>query len=865
MSPRPSIAHYRIISKLGEGGMGEVWRANDTKLKRDVAIKILPPDFAEDRDRMARFTREAQVLASLNHPNIASIYGVEERALVMELVDGETLPRGLPADRVLEYAGQIAEGLEYAHEHGIVHRDLKPANIKVTPEGRVKILDFGLAKAVDTEKKSEPDAPTITAGATLAGVALGTPAYMAPEQARAQSVDRRADIWAFGVILYEMLTGKRLFSGSTVTDTLANILMAEPDLSAVSPQFRPIVYRCLRKDVRHRWQSIGDVRIALEESALSRPEGAVAVQRSSLGPWIIAAVLTVVLLAVGLLYWRNSRPLRPSMMRFTDDLGIELSANGIALSPDGSRLAFVPSDLRLHVRSLDKTKDVILDGTEGAVRPFFSPDGAWIGFFAGRKIKKVAVQGGAPITICDASNALGASWGSDGNIVFTPDNRSGLVSVPNTGGQPTPITHLNPKRNDATHRYPQILPGARAVLFTNGPPGDYEDASIEAAVLKTGERKVVYHGGYHGRYLESGHLVFLHEGELFAAPMNPDRLELTGPPTPILDDVSSFSSSANADFDFARTGTFVYIPARNSQPLLLEWMDATGKLERTNAPPKSYLPPIRVSPDGTRFAVIVQDGGARNLWIYDSRHDRMFPITAGKIVVVASTWSADGGHVIFQTGTAPVNDIIWARADGGGQPTPLLQKVAVSTFPDLSVSSDGKQLAFTSARGIETTHLDLSDPEHPRADPPRPFDAGPGRVSQPAFSPDRRWLAYVSDESGRAEVYVTAFSGPGGKWLISKNGGSSPTWSHSGHELFYQASSGRIMSVNYVAKPESFEADPPRPWSDRVLRSRNLAMGPDPRRFAVAMAADESSEKPETHVVFLLNFFDDLRRKAAAK
>jgi serine/threonine-protein kinase len=509
-----------------------------------------------------------------------------------------------------------------------------------------------------------------------------------------------------------------------------------------------------------------------------------------------------------------------------------------------------------------------LSGTEGAAIPFFSPDGAWIGFFAGGKLKKVAVHGGTPITLCEAVNILGASWGEDGNIVFTPSNRSGLLRVPDAGGKPEPLTHLDARKNEQTHRFPQVLPGAQAILFTMGTPGNVDDASIEAQVLKTGERKTVYRGGYHGRYLPSGHLVFMHEGNLFAAPMDLKRLELIGPAVPILDDVGNSPTSGSAEFDFSETGTLAYIPGAGSRMQALAWMDASGKLERMSAPPKSYKLPIRVSPDGTRLALIIHDGSFDNLWVYDWQRNRLSPITFGKNSVFGLAWSPDGRHLAFKVSGEMGNWAYWARADGAGQPFRLLEKIFTN---DLAISPDGKRLAFTSSNDpqtggiIQTVLLDLGDPEHPKAGKPEPFPTGSGRNTELAFSPDGRWLAYASTASGAPEVFVSPFPGPGGKWPVSNGQGNHPVWSRTAQELFYQDAPGRMMVVTYTTKGDSFEADPPRVWTDRALPHRNNALAPDGKRFAVVIPADESAGKAPTHVVFLLNFFDELKRRVPVK
>jgi serine/threonine-protein kinase len=858
MTPQQQIGHYRILSKLGEGGMGAVYRADDTRLHREVAIKVLPEHFRADAARMARFEREAQLLASLNHPHIAQIYGIEEGAIVMELVAGEELKGPVPIDTAIAYARQLADALEAAHEKGIVHRDLKPANIKITPDGVLKVLDFGLAKAAADEpaasSASPTVSPTLSLGMTQAGMILGTAAYMSPEQARGKTVDKRADIWAFGVVLYEMLTGEALFTGETVSDTLATVLTREPDFERVPARMRRLLRRCLEKDPRKRLRDIGDAWDLLDE-----PKEARTGTRGRF--WPAAAALFALAAAVaGGVAWRAMRTSPQPLLRFSDDLGLETGSVGIALSRDGTRVAFVGADGRLYVRLLGNPRSVSLAGTENALRPFFSPNGEWVGFASAGQIKKVAVQGGTPIVLCEAANMLGASWGEDGHIVFSANNRSGLWRVADGGGKPEEITRLDTTRGEVTHRFPQILPGGKAVLFTIGTPGDYEDSTIEAHVFQTGQRKVIYRGGYHGRYLPSGHLLYIHNGTLFAAPMDARRLELTGPPVPILDDVESVPGSAAASFGLSETGTLAYVPAPNSALLSLGWVDDGGKIEPMNAPAKKYKLPLALSPDGTRLALVIEEDRVRNLWVYDWRRDRLFPVTFGKGEVTSATWFPDGKHLVFAAqGTGWGSAVYWTRADGGGQPEKLLDVISSLTASRLSVAPDGRRLAYSVPTGIQLVPVDLSQPEHPKAGSPAPLKLA--RALSAAFSPDGRLVAYVSDESGRAEVYVSSLEGAGGKWMVSSGGATRPEWAPNGKELFYQSATGQIMYVTYTASHDSFESDRPRVWLDRPLPLFNIALAPDGRRIAIALPPEGMSQKPSTHMMFLLNFFDELKRK----
>ena len=549
MAAGSRLGPYEILAPIGAGGMGEVYRVKDTKLDREVAIKVLPVAVAQDSERLARFEREAKVLAALNHPNIAQIYGLEEssgvRALVMELVPGETIKGPLPLETALNYAKQIAEALEAAHDKGIVHRDLKPANIMITPGGVVKLLDFGLA-AVAPGSPGDSDSsnsPTLTIAITQVGWIMGTVAYMSPEQARGQPVDKRADIWAFGVVLYEILTGKQAFQGATTTDILAAVVKGEPTLDALPAHLRPVIERCLRKDPRKRWRDVGDVRIALEEGI--QVAEAPANLRSWL-PWAAASILTVALIIAGIALWRATRPVQHSMMRLSVDLGQSVSIQtnsgaNVIVSPDGTRLVFASKgpdgEARLSTRLLSQPQATPLSGTEGARGDaFFSPGGDWIGFFADGKLKKISVQGGAPVTLCDALNPRGASWGDDGNVVFAPNIRGGLVRVSSNGGTPQSVTEL--MAGEVTHRWPQVLPAAKGLLFTAANTPNYENASIDIQSLKGALRKTLHKGGSYGRYVPSGHLVYIHQGALFARAFDLDRMEVTGPAAPILDDVA---------------------------------------------------------------------------------------------------------------------------------------------------------------------------------------------------------------------------------------------------------------------------------------------------------------------------------------
>ena len=571
------LGPYEIVAPIGAGGMGEVYRVRDIKLKREVALKVLPDGFAQDAERMARFEREACVLAALNHPNIAHIYSVEERALVMELVEGETLSGPLPVETALNYARQIAQALEYAHEKGVIHRDLKPANIKVTPEGVVKLLDFGLAKAIEDPAGPADDpsvSPTLTLGATRVGMIMGTAAYMSPEQASGKTADRRADTWSFGAVLYEMLAGKKAFEGESISDTLASVLKLDPDwdaLPAPTPaSIRKLVRRCLTKDRKQRLQAIGEARIAIDEAQNGVPQDAVTergVSRHSTGPWVAAVVLGAVAAFTSWFAWRATRLADHPLVRLDVDLGADIAlpvtsgGSSVTISPDGTRLAYASgTPTKLFIRRLDQSKATELRGTEEATRPFFSPDGLWVGFLAGSRLNKVSVEGGAVIPLGDFPNFAGASWGEDGSILVSGAFSKGLMRIPAGGGPPETVEGLG--NGELALALPQILPGGKAILFAAAPTFDPDTYTIEVFTLADRHRKIVARGGATPRYLGTsngaGHLIYVNREVLFAIPFDLDKLETRGTPVPILDDVAYESTTRTGQFNFSRTGTLVY-------------------------------------------------------------------------------------------------------------------------------------------------------------------------------------------------------------------------------------------------------------------------------------------------------------------
>ncbi len=859
LAPGQMVAHYRLAAKIGEGGMGEVYRAVDTKLGRSVAIKVLPTAFAGDPDRMARFRREAQALATLNHPNIAAIYGVEDRALVMELVEGETLHGPLPVPVALNYARQITEALDYAHEKGIVHRDLKPANIKITAEGVVKILDFGLAKIVEPLDKStgSDHSPAVTLQATEAGIIMGTAAYMAPEQARGQPVDRRADIWAFGVVLYEILSGHRPFAGNSVSDTLAEVLTREPDWSLLPKDtphhVRRLLRRCLERDRRKRLRDLGD---AWTESDSVPVEPRAGLARAWL-PWLAAALFGLIAAVAVWALWQVRRPVhdRPSLRL---DLEVGEPAFDLAISPDGMRVVYSRALLGgglLVARRLDEDKSTTLAGTEGAMAPFFSPDGKWIGFFSGRKLRKVASGGGVPITLCDAPNGRGGSWDEDDTMVVSLNITSGLSRVPAAGGKPLPLT--DEAQGSITHRWPQVLPRGKGIVFTSG-----DGHQFSVWVVKPGSvrPRMLIRNSSGARYLDSGHLVYFHQGSLIAAPFNLDRLELEGPGVSLVSGIAQVAT-LKPEFEISKSGTLIYRRGSSQVNRVVSWLDSTGKVEPLLSNPARYLTP-KLSPDGKRLAVTIEQGDGANVWVRDLSRETMTPMPVAAEYQFCPLWMPDGEYLFFQSG----GKLAWARADGGGK-TEFVEDTR-QAYP-WSFSADGKRLYFHQATEGDyhawEAAIDRSGASWSLK--MRRLPGPQGDVNFPAISPDGRWLAYAAGY----QVYVAVMTQDGqlggGKWQVSNSRGGLPIWSGAGHDLFYYAFNQGIMVVPYSVKGAVFVPEKPRIWSDRLLAAGTgqsiYDLAPDGKRAVALMSAEEGPTKPETHVRVMLNVGEEVRRREA--
>jgi len=893
LSVGDKLGRYEILAPLGAGGMGEVYRAKDTRLKREVAVKVLPEACARDSERMARFQREAEVLAALNHPNIAQTYGAEESALVMELVEGPTLADlirqgAIPLEETLEIARQVAEALEAAHEKGIIHRDVKPANIKIKPDGTVKVLDFGLAAILQPTATSATDpanSPTLTIGATQVGAIMGTAGYMSPEQAVGKPVDRRADIWSFGVVLFEMLTGQCLFTTDTASHILADVIKGEIDfgkLPSTTPvAIRHLLKRCLDRDVKMRLQAIGEARVAIANAGKGAEPAGAAPLRSRFGivGWIAVAVLAVGVAVAGSGWWRSSRPAEKPLVRLDVDLGPEISLpspedsplSTVALSPDGARLAYVASSSggpsRLFTRRLDQSKAVELPGTDGAIGPVFSPDGQWIGFSAGGKYNKISVQGGAVVPLADMPFA-GASWSEDGSIITA--GSTGLIRTPSGGGAPTKVMEL--ANGEFAAAFPQVLPGGKAVLFVSYATLSAERASVEVVTLADGHRKTLVPGGTSARYLPtangSGYLVYTNKETLFAVPFDLDRLEAQGTAVPVLDDVAYQLLSGGAQFDVSRSGTLVYRKGGGSRAqamATIQWLtpgsDGAGKKEPLLSKPGIYISP-RFSSDGTRLATMVMEQGATDLWVYDLRRDAMTRLTSGG-GPGSLVWSPDGRYVFFGTVR---RGILWTRADGASDPRPLTG--TTTNQAPLSITSDGKRLAYSEYAGraqIWTVSLEETNGQMKAGKPEQVLDSPFAEVSA-AFSPDGKWLAYCSNATGIYQVFVQAFPDTGGRWQISNNGGTLPVWSPNGHDLLYQ-SGDQIMAVAYTAKGDRFVAEKPRVWLAKLGGFRAgfgtaWDLAPDGKRVAVVTPAETPGAPKQDHdVVMLLNCFDELRRR----
>jgi Tol biopolymer transport system component len=901
IGPGHTLAHYEIVSLLGKGGMGEVYRASDSKLGRDVAIKVLPQEFTTDAERLARFEREARVLASLDHPWIASIFGIEEvdglRFLVMQLAEGENLAdrlrRGpIPIDEALPIARQIAEGLDVAHERGIVHRDLKPANVMVDREGNVKILDFGLAKAFETEEGDGDfsNSPTMVRAASHAGVILGTAAYMSPEQARGKRVDKRADIWAFGVLLREMLTGERLFEGETVSDTLAAVLTKDIDLSSL-PKTVPasvhwVLERCLERDPRKRLRDIGEARLSLQNAidghdsrSISSPAAPRRTWRELLA-WALVGLLLIAVIAVG---WTARNPRATPRQELTARLSLfdeeDLAQDGgssAVISADGTMLALVAGNAegsQLYLKRLDQLGAVLVPGTRGASSPFFSPDGQWLGFFADGKLKKVATTGGAPVSLCDAALPRGGSWGEGGNIVFAPGVATGLWIISENGGAPEPLTTTDVAAGERSHRWPGFVPGGEAVLFmAQGRGGNYEDGTIQVVTLSERKPRIVHAGGAYPRYAESGHLLFGRQGTLFAAPFDRSRLETTAHAKPVLQQILSRTVNEATDdgtvhYDVSRNGILVYrqgtITSNSSRMVIV---DRENNL--IAASPSAIHTAPSLSFDGTRVAVSVSNQSRSDIWIWDVASGSMSRLTFDGSANAISIWSPDGSQVAYSSvreaeGGTNVSPFVKA-ADGASAERPLAPDAENAQILGnsgwlTSWSPDGRYVVFQSdptGASFDVSVLPIHEPAAPRA-------LFTGRNAE--VSPDGKWIAYESTENDRDQVFIRSVDGGGGRFQISRDRGQFPHWTKEGREIVYVNPGQGFKAVPVNERGSSLVVGEEVTLFDgRYLSQDPLPawdVSADGSRF-VFLESPESSDTDSKTVIVATNWHDELRRLA---
>lgn len=842
--------------------MGEVYRARDTKLKRDVALKVLPDSLAQDADRMARFQREAEVLAVLNHPNIAAIYGVEERALVMELVDGENPKGPLPLETAIHYASQIALALEAAHDKGIVHRDLKPANLMVTPSGVVKVLDFGLAAVAQGAPGAgvnPANSPTLTMRATEAGLIMGTAAYMSPEQAAGKPVDRRADIWSFGVVLWEMITGQQLFDGESAAHTLAAVLTKNLDLtelpSSTPANIRRLLRRCLDRDVKRRLRDIGDAWLELntpdESSSPPAPLSTASITSRWL-PWAIAGIVAVAAIAWGVFRRTAADPHRIIRWSYTqeDPFGMP------AISHDGSRLVyseFTNGAVRLVLRAFDQPEGRPITGTENGGMAALSPDGQSAAYFSGsssqtigNRLQKIDLIGGSPITLCDCLGGAGISWGDDGNIVSSDGKK--LFRAPSNGGTVQPLTSPDASQQEISHQYPFVLPGSRAVLFTLNMQSDAAAAVLD---LKDGKYRVLVKHATNPQYVSAGYLTFARSGTLFAAPFDLKRLEIIGPEKPLIEGVGGIAGGNVGEYTVSSNGTLVYMAGRGQGgKSLMAWVDRNGVIQTLSQP--EQWGNGRLSPDG-RFVAnsMTTDGRTSDLWLFDTERRTPTRLTFGGRNLNPA-WTPDGRRIAYYSPGADKSGIYWLPADGSGKPEFLAATNAAAT--PTSWSSDGKMLVFSQAGADKNQHLWLLHiPRGSTEGKPTLLHDTPFAESGGQISPDGRYLAYMSSESGVTDIYVQSFPGPGAKTRISTQGGVSPRWSRDGRELLYWTlSRNSLMGVD-VEVGTSFHAGVPH----QVLRSYSGTtwdIAPDGKKFLIEVWASGAILK----MVTVLNWFNEL-------
>ncbi len=882
------IGQYEVTAKLGAGGMGEVYRARDSRLGRDVAIKLLPASLAHDGHSLARLEREARTLAGLNHPNIAAIYGLEEgeglRALVMELVKGETLgehirgksganPKAMTVEAALPIAKQIAEALEYAHERGVIHRDLKPANVKITPDGAVKVLDFGLAKVLSDEDSAAPavsaNSPTLSVAATQAGIILGTAAYMPPEQAKGKRVDRRADIWAFGCVLFEMLTGKMAFEGETISDVLAAVIRGEPDWAALPqatpPAIRRLIRRCLVKDPKQRLRDIGDARIAIEEAIAgvgveAETSGAMGIQQTAQAsrvkralPWALGGIAV---LFAGIAGWLLFKPLsQPNVIRFAVPApeGETLPYGGEAsISTDGRTLAFIAQagtdkPQVVWLRPLDSMTARPVPGTEGATLPFWSPDSQQIAFEANGKLEKIAVTGGTPQTLCDASFP-GGSWNRDGVILF--NGKDGIDRVPDTGGASTLVASPDPARQESAYEVPQFLPdGQHFILLVLTGNGGTDFIGVGSLDSKTVER--LTSTSSNALYASPGYLFYMDQNTLMARRFDAKALRFTGAAVPVAQEVGRDAGTGYGYFFVSSAGALAYQSAQTSSTNQMTWFSRTGQTLGTVGQPDSYSTPA-LSPDGARLAVGIGTQEKRDIWVYDLKRGTGSRLTFDSASDSNPVWSADRDRVFYTSNRDGQYDIYDKAADGLGDTEPVFQSNDQPKYLD-DLTMDGRYASYDDGAIHGQTQLWVV----PLFGDRKPFALMQGSsfdARSAMFSPNGHFVAYASSETGRLEVYVQTFPQQTGRWQISASGGADPMWRRDGKELFFLSPDEKLMAVDVNTAGASLQAGIPKELFQTQLIPlwywRSIyAPSADGQRFLMLTPAGEAQQQPITVVV----------------
>jgi len=897
LSSGAKLGPYEIVAPLGAGGMGEVYRARDTRLDRTVAIKILPQHLADTPESRQRFEREARAISSLNHPRICTLHDVGRQDgvdfLVMEYLQGESLAERLengplPLKKALEIGMEVCEALEAAHRAGIVHRDLKPGSIMLT-HGGVKLMDFGLAKARVADWDAAPsNAPPLTAAPTASGAVPGSPLtregtwvgtlqYMSPEQIEGQEADARSDLFALGVVLYEMVTGKRPFEGKSRDSMASAILEKDPEpISAVqpltSPAFERVVSTCLAKNPDERFQSAHDVRLALTWIAEGGSPVAMARAAAAKGAsadWrrqLMWSVLSLLLAAIaGLVSWNLKpapapQPVSRTVITLPPGQRLaNMDQPAVALSPDGSRLTYVAIQgavQQLYLRAMASLEATPVSGSEGATTPFFSPDSQSLGFFAGGKMKRVSVGGGTAQSLADAKSPRGASWGSQGMIVFCPTGFGAIDQVSEAGGTPQPVTHF--EKGEMINAWPDLLSGSKAMVFASSEnAGNWTNAHIVVQSMETGVRRVLAQVGTQPRYVASGHLIFAQSGTLMAVPFDAQRLEVTGAAAPVVEGILQSPATGDAQYSISDTGSLVYVTGnvRAAQRQLV-WVDRKGVEQPTGAPVRSYRFP-RVSPNGRQVATTIDDQESQ-VWLYDLHRATLARLTFEGNTNITPAWTPDGKRISFQSNkTGPAN-IYWQPADGSGGMERLTTQ-DVTQVPS-SWTPDGKFLAYiepSPMTGYDIWVLRLSDRKA------QPFLQTQFNETSPRFSPDGHWLAYVSDESGHYEVYVQPFPGPGGKWEISTEGGTEAVWNPNGRELFYR-NGDKLMAVDIVTQP-GFSAGKPKVlfeghYLPTPLTFPNYDVSQDGQRFLMLKSVEGGVDAP-TQINVVLNWFEELKRR----